>query len=110
MENEGFFKSNLFIFLLGQGFAFICWLCIFAYGWGTYSERFSGHERRITSLESLQKRVDEFGTTYIQNTKQLSEIEARIERMEKETSHFDVMEFEHRRLTEEVEKLKDGKK
>jgi cell division protein FtsB len=83
---SGFLHSNLFIFLLGQAFAFICWLCIFAFGWGQYSERFA------------------------EQSKQIGKFESRLDRIEQETSHFDVMEAEHLRLTQDVEKLKDGKK
>lgn len=112
--HNGFFKSNLFVFLLGQTFAFICWLCIVAFGWGKYSERFSAQNTRISSVETTQKRMDNHGSTYTQNvqgqqTLQIAELSARVERMERETSHLDVMEYEHRRLTEDIEKLKNDK-
>jgi len=114
VKRNGFLKSNLFVFLLGQAFAFICWLCIFAFGWGKYSERFEGHDKRLNSLEASQKGIDERATTAksaaIQLTKELGEAMARVGRVEQETAHFDVMESENRRLTKDVEELKSGKK
>jgi hypothetical protein len=112
--HNGFLKSNLFVFLLGQGFAFICWLCIFAFSWGKYSERFDGHDKRIRILESTQKTTTtaegSIQNIQSQETREIAELRTIVERVEKETSHFDVMEYEHRRLTEDVEKLKDARK
>jgi hypothetical protein len=45
--------------------------------------------------------------TYI---KQLSAMDARIQRVEQDTAHFDVLETEHRRLTKDVEDLKDNRR
>ena len=110
----GFLHSNLFIFLLGQAFAFICWLVIFAFGWGKYSERFEGHDQRLSTLEASQKAIDERATTAknaaIQLTKELGESLSRVQRVEQETAHFDVMEAAQRRLTKDMEDLKSGKK
>jgi hypothetical protein len=115
VQKNGFLRSNLFIFLLGQAFAFICWLCIFAFGWGKYSERFTTLDTSVGELKAKTARMDEHGSTYLlnieaQQQKAIGEVVARLERMEKETAHYDVMEYEHRRLTEDVEKLKNGQK
>lgn len=115
VPKNGFFRSNLFIFLLGQSFAFLCWLIVFAFGWGKYSARFEDHEKRIGVIEEVQKRIDEHGTIFVQHmleeqNKQLGEFRTRVERVEKDTSHFDVLEVEHQRLTKDVEELKEHAK
>jgi septal ring factor EnvC (AmiA/AmiB activator) len=58
-------------------------------------------------VEQIDRAVEKMGHQLDTNTKTLAGFEARIKRIEDETSHFDVLETEHRRLTKDVEALKD---
>jgi hypothetical protein len=59
------------------------------------------------NIEKIDRAVERMGHQLDTNTKTLGGFEARIKRIEDETSHFDVLETEHRRLTKDVEALKD---
>ncbi len=111
---NGFWHSNLFIFLLGQAFAFLCWLIVLAFAWGKYSEKFTAFEMRVGIIETKATRADERAATVAnvqeQETKEVGVFKSRLTRMEQDTAHFDVMEAEHLRLTKDVENLKNGKK
>jgi hypothetical protein len=65
--------------------------------------------------DATLKRMDAQGTINShyaneQQDKQLSAIEVRLKRTEDDTRHIEVIESEHRRLTKDVEELRNGKK
>ncbi len=60
----GFFKSNLFIFLMGQVVTFLIALIFFAVGWGKLSEQFTENQAWRNSAEARLTRMDEFGTNH----------------------------------------------
>ena len=82
---------------------------------GRKEEQWSQLANWKTETDRRLKSMDELGTTrshYLvdEQEKRISKLESRIETIEKDTSHFDVMEAEHLRLTKDVENLKNGKK
>jgi hypothetical protein len=110
-------KTTLVVVLINVVVAGVVAFVNFAYITGRYSERFDISNRRIGAVEEKVKGMDEKGTQH--SSGQLDEIhrdigrvEARVSAVEAETSHFDVIESEHRRLTKDVEDLKaeHGKK
>ena len=88
------------------------WLLNFIYTSGRYSERFSRQESELGELKGVVKVFNDHGSNYsILKFDELSKItgklEARVDRIENDTRHIEVIESEHRRLTTDVEKLKD---
>lgn len=72
-------------------------------------------DKSVGELQAKTTRMDEQGTVFVQKQqdqelKEVAKLAEQVRRMEIETSHFDVMEAEHLRLTKDVEELKNGKK
>ncbi len=109
---RGFFKSNLFtaliLFLLSQSVV-VTGLAISYYFKTSQLAEWKGQ------TEGIIKRMDEAGTVHDQyeaktlNTS-LAEVKVRVDKIEEETKHIGVLESEHRRLTKDVEDLRNGKK
>jgi len=109
---KGFFKSNLFsalvLFVLGQGVIFAG--TVIAMYW-----RVSAIIEWKGKVEGRLERMDEQGTIYShyhieELDKSESKHDARLERIEDDSRQFEVLKSEHRRLTNDVEQLKNGKK
>lgn len=109
---KGFFRSNLFaslvIFLLTQT-VLITGLAISFYYRTTALAEWKGQ------TEAQLKRMDETGTIHShfeveKANRDISVIESKVEKIEEQTRHIEVIESEHRRLTKDVEELRNGKK
>ncbi len=109
---KGFFRSNLFaslvIFLLTQTML-IAGLAISFYYRTTSLSEWKG-ETTATLL-----RMDEQGSHHAQNEieklrEKISRLEVKMDKVEDQTKHIEVIESEHRRLTKDVEDLRNGKK
>lgn len=109
---HAFFRSNLFaaliIFLLSQGIVFGGFLV-------TYYIRTTALQEWREKVDESIKRMDQEGSTYSHYmmekilTKQV-EIDTRLKHVEDDTRHIEVLESEHRRLTKDVEEIRNGKK
>ena len=65
----------------------------------------------MADLRALTERIDRQDTPLSKRVIAMeSAVESRLQRIEQDTKHFDVMEAEHIRLTKDVEELKRGKK
>ncbi len=109
---RGFFKSNLFtaliLFILSQSVV-VTGLAISYYFKTAQLAEWKGQ------TEAVIKRMDDTGTVHDQyETKTLNsaltEVKVRVDKIEEETKHIGVLESEHRRLTKDVEDLRNGKK
>ncbi len=109
---RGFFKSNLFtaliLFLLSQSVV-VTGLAISYYFKTSQLAEWKGQ------TESLIKRMDDAGTNHERyrgetTTAAISELKVRADKLEETTRHVEVLESEHRRLTKDVEDLRNGKK
>lgn len=109
---KGFFHSNLFtalvLFLLSQSVV-VTGLAISYYFKTSQLAEWKGQ------TEGLIKRMDEQGTMRSQyedkaTTMAATELKVRVEKLEEQTKHIEVLESEHRRLTKDVEELRNGKK
>jgi len=102
---KDFLRSNLFVFLLAQIVAFVSLIV-------HYSIKFASFEEFKQKTEITLSRMDDAGTHYSHNKieevqKDVTSNGVRIKAIEDDTKHLDVLEEEHRRLTNDVEKLKD---
>ncbi len=109
---KGFFRSNLFaslvIFLLTQTML-IAGLAISFYYRTTSLSEWKGETTATLS------RMDEQGSHHDQNEiekskEKLARIEAKVEKLEEQTRHIEVMETEYRFMVKDIEVLKNGKK
>jgi len=109
---RGFFKSNLFsaliLFVLGQGIVVAGTIIAMYWRVSAIIEWKGGVDARL-------QRMDEQGTMYghyhvEELNKSESKHDARLERIEDDSRQFEVLKSEHRRLTNDVEQLKNGKK
>jgi len=109
---KGFFKSNLFaalvIFVLGQGI--FVGGSIFAMYW-----KISTLTEWKGTVDKTLERMDVQGTYHGKSADDRQDIElarqdVRISKQEEKTEHIPVIESENRRLTSDVENLKNGKK
>ncbi len=109
---KGFLHSNLFtaltIFLLSQT-AVVMGLAISYYFKTTQLAEWKGE------TEGIIKRMDNTGTMHDQYegkavAAQISELKTKVDKLEDQTKHVEVLESEHRRLTKDVEDLRNGKK
>lgn len=117
-----FFKSPLFAAVVGQIILFACWGIGFAVTHGRKEEQWTQltewkkqTEEWKRDTETKIKTMNDYGTSRShfvidEQQKQISKLDAKIEEVVKDTSHFDVMEREHQRLTKDVEDLKNGRK
>ena len=67
------------------------------------------------STDAIIKRMDDSGTTHgkyrdEQEDKDIADLQTRMKAQENEGRHWEVIETEHRRLTQDVEELRHGKK
>jgi hypothetical protein len=111
---KGFLKSNLFtaalIWILTQTVIAIGTFIAITYKVDSLRE-WKGN------IDATLKRMDEQGTikshyAVEQDGKDIARLDGRLGKVEEDTTRFRVLEAEHRRLTADVEKLKDdaGKK
>ena len=109
---KGFFRSNLFaslvIFLLTQT-VLITGLAISFYYRTTSLAEWKGE------TSATLTRMDEQGTHHSQNElekekEKIARLEAKVEKLEDQTKHIEVMETEYRYMVKDVEALKNGKK
>ena len=109
---KGFFHSNLFtalvLFLLSQSVV-VTGLAISYYFKTSQLAEWKGQ------TEGLIRRMDDQGTMRSQyedktTTAAAAELKVRVEKLEEQTKHIEVLESEHRRLTKDVEELRNGKK
>lgn len=105
---RGFFKSNLFVALviwfLGQtglvaGLIISMWL------------KTSSLSEWKSKIDATMDRMDKEGTIHShydiqQLSHEFDEYKAKVNRIEEDSRHYDVIESEHRRLTKDVEDLK----
>jgi hypothetical protein len=107
-----FFRSNLFtalvIFILTQSI-------IVGGSFVAIYYRVSSIIEWKGQISATVARMDEGGThashsQILQAEKDLGALDARVKTIEADTKHLDVLEAEHRRLTTDVESLKNGKK
>jgi len=109
---RGFVKSNLFtalvMFLLTQA-------VFFGGSFVSFNNKINSVTEWKGQIDGILKRMDDTGTIhshYIEDEqgKDLGNIDTRLKRVEDETRHLEVIESEHRRLTNDVEELKRSKK
>jgi len=109
---KGFFKSNLFaallIFLLTQAI-------VIGGSMASFFNRMNSLTEWKGQTDGNLHRMDIEGTVHShytddQQSRDIATIDARLKRVEEDTRHIEVLESEHRRLTNDVEELKRGKK
>lgn len=109
---KSFVHSNLFaallVWALSQAVFFIGFIVTF---WVKTTQL---TEWKGKTEEAIQK-MNEHGTTHSQWTderedREIAKHEARLDKLEEITRHVEVLESEHRRLTRDVEDLRNGKK
>jgi hypothetical protein len=115
----GFLKSNLFagiaLWVLTQSVILIGSVIAFNYRVSSLTEWRAGVDVDLKATHLEIKSVDDKGTSYARHKveeydRTIGSLETHVKAIEDDTKHLDVLEFEHRRLTEDVEKLKNGKK
>ena len=109
---KSFFRSNLFaallVWILSQGVIVIGVIIAFYFRTSQMSEWKAEASQTI-------KRMDEWGTIkgHYENERQeaaIIDLQARMKKSEDEGRQWEVIKTEHRRLTEDVEELRHGKK
>lgn len=109
---RGFLHSNLFAALLIWG---LSQAVIIAGVVITFYMRTSQLAEWKGQTEGVLKRMDDSGTYHghyadERQDKQIAVLETKVGRLEDDTKHLEVIESEHRRLTKDVEELRNGKK
>ncbi len=108
---RGFFKSNLFtaliLFLLSQS-VIVTGLAISYYFKTTQLAEWKGQTQGLIDAMNKSLANVEFETKTLGASS--AELKARIDKVEEQTKHVEVLESEHRRLTRDVEELRNGKK
>ncbi len=108
---KGFFHSNLFtalvLFVLSQSLV-VTGLAISYYFKTSQLAEWKGQTQAL--IDAMSKAL--VNTEYETRTVATStvELKVRTEKLEEQTKHIEVLESEHRRLTKDVEDLRNGKK
>jgi len=104
-KRNGFFKSNLFIFLLGQFAMFAFWLLGFAVTYGENQQKERENSQWRANIEQLIHRFDDQGSSYAHymiqaNTNQINFNSARIERLDQQIKDLPVLQERVNRIDE----------
>lgn len=105
---NGFFRSNLFIFLMGQIVTFLVGLIFFAVGWGKLSEQFTESQAWRTSADKRLERMDATGTNHARYEIQTlhsanDQMDARLKMLEEQDRIIPV-------LKEKIDRLEGNKR
>jgi|SRR5882724_12197906 len=109
---RAFMHSNLFA-------ALMVWVLSQAVIFGGFIISFYMKSTQLTewkgNIDATIRRMDDLGTIHGKfadesQDKTLAAMEPRLKKVEDDTRHLEVIESEHRRLTKDVEELRNGKK
>jgi hypothetical protein len=114
-NGTSFLKSNLFIFLLGQGVMFAFWVTGFAVTYGQNTQKFLELTDKVSVLQATTKRMDESGTNFshygIESERaQAIKMEARLHEVEDQTRQIAVMSEKINRIDENLKELRSRPK
>jgi hypothetical protein len=109
-DTHPFLKSNLFIFLLGQTFAFVCWAIVASSVYGRFDQKLSAWEKWEAETQATMIRMDAYGTNaskwaLSQHLDLIKQNSQRIERLETQASKIDVMAEKVSRIDLTVQRL-----
>ena len=105
---NGFFRSYLFTFLMGQVVTFLVGLIFFAIGWGKLAQQFTEGQQWRVIAEARMERMDSTGTNFARYQVEALRLhaeqnEAKITVLQEETRKIDVMK-------EKIDRLEGGRK
>jgi hypothetical protein len=109
---NGFFRSNLFIFLMGQVVTVLVGLVFFAVGWGRLSQQFQESMEWRATTQARLERMDKEGTNaskYSIQTEQgqIMSVNDRLKYIEEQVRKLDVMQLKIDRLeSDKADKVK----
>jgi hypothetical protein len=109
---NGFFRSNLFMFLLGQVLAVVAAFGVFSFTWGQISQEAIEMRKWKSDVTSTIKRMDDEGTNASKysikaDTAQLNQLESRLKAVEGDDRKIDVMAEKINRIDETLKEIKN---
>jgi hypothetical protein len=112
---NGFFRSNLFIFLMGQVVTVLCGLVFFGVAWGRLSQQFTESmewrartDAQITRMDSIGPNASRYG---VESLKLIAEqTDERLKYLEEQTRKIDVMKEKIDRVEGDVRNLQGIKR
>jgi hypothetical protein len=108
---NGFFRSSLFIFLMGVLLAILCNLVLFSFTWGKISQQFGDAQAWRATVDKTITRMDNEGTRASEyeiksNEVEIHGLEVRLKDVEGDARKIDVMAEKISRIDDTVKEIK----